>query len=52
LQKLQETILDNQADKRNFQRDILGNDILKRLNETKKGLVHETPWLYKFALPK
>jgi hypothetical protein len=36
LQKLQDTILVNQADKRNFQRNILGNDILKRLNEIKK----------------
>ncbi|WP_394766996.1 hypothetical protein [Ferruginibacter sp.] len=39
-------MLDNQADKRNSQRDIFDKDILKRLNETKKGMVHKTPWLY------
>lgn len=51
-QKLYETILDKQLDRRNFQRKILGTGILKRLNETKKGVAHKAPWLYKFDLRK
>jgi 8-oxo-dGTP diphosphatase len=52
LQKLYETILDRQLDRRNFQRKILSTGILKRLNETKKGVAHKAPWLYKFDLRK
>jgi ADP-ribose pyrophosphatase YjhB (NUDIX family) len=52
LQKLYETILDRQLDRRNFQRKILRTGILKRLNETKKGVAHKAPWLYKFDLRK
>lgn len=52
LQKLYETILDRQLDRRNFQRKITGTGILKRLNETKKGVAHKAPYLYKFDLRK
>jgi 8-oxo-dGTP diphosphatase len=52
LQKLYETILDRQLDRRNFQRKIAGTGILKRLNETKKGVAHKAPYLYKFDLRK
>lgn len=52
IQKLYETILDKTLDRRNFQRKILGTGILKRLNETKKGVAHKAPWYYKFDLRK
>lgn len=41
LQKLYETILNKKLDRRNFQRKIVGNGILKRLMKLKKG------WLIK-----
>ena len=52
LQKLYETILDKKLDRRNFQRKIVGNGVLKRLNETKKGVAHKAPYYYKFDLRK
>lgn len=52
LQKLYETILDRKLDRRNFQRKITGTGILKRLDETKKGVAHKAPYLYKFDLRK
>jgi 8-oxo-dGTP diphosphatase len=52
LQKLYETILDRQLDRRNFQRKIVSTGILKRLNETKKGVAHKAPYYYKFDLRK
>lgn len=52
LQKLYETILDRILDRRNFQRKIVGTGILKRLNETKKGVAHKAAWYYKFDLRK
>lgn len=52
LQKLYETILDKHLDRRNFQRKIVGTGVLKRLNETKKGVAHKAPWYYKFDLRK
>lgn len=52
LQKLYETILDKKLDRRNFQRKIVATGILKRLNETKKGVAHKAPFLYKFDLRK
>lgn len=50
LQKLYETILDKKLDRRNFQRKILVSGILKRLEETKKGVAHKAPFYYKFDL--
>jgi ADP-ribose pyrophosphatase YjhB (NUDIX family) len=52
LQKLYETILDKKLDRRNFQRRILGYEILRRLRETKKGVPHKSPYLYSFDLKK
>ena len=52
LQKLYETILDRKLDRRNFQRKIIGTGILKRLNETRKGVAHKAPFYYKFDLRK
>ncbi|GAC1526980.1 MAG: NUDIX domain-containing protein [Sediminibacterium sp.] len=52
LQKLYETILDKQLDRRNFQRRMLGYHILKRLKETRKGGAHKAPYLYSFDLHK
>ncbi|HEU5054694.1 MAG TPA: NUDIX domain-containing protein [Hanamia sp.] len=50
LQKLYETILGKQLDRRNFQRKMLSTGILKRLDETKKGVAHKAPFYYKFDL--
>ncbi len=50
LQKLYETILGKKLDRRNFQRKILATGILKRLEETKKGVAHKAPFYYKFDL--
>lgn len=52
LQKLYETILDRTLDRRNFQRKIAGTGILKRLNETRKGVAHKAPYYYKFDMRK
>lgn len=52
LQKLYETILNRKLDRRNFQRKIEATGILKRLNETKKGVAHKAPFYYKFELSK
>lgn len=52
LQKLYETILAKKLDRRNFQRKILGFNILHRLHETKKGVAHKAPYLYSFDLKK
>lgn len=48
LQKLYETILGYPLDRRNFQRKIIGVNILKRLGERKAGVAHKAPYLYKF----
>jgi 8-oxo-dGTP diphosphatase len=52
LQKLYETILDKKLDRRNFHRKIIATGILKRLDETKKGVAHKAPFYYKFDLRK
>lgn len=52
LQKLYETILGKPLDRRNFQRKMLGYNILKRLNETRKGGAHKAPYLYSFDVEK
>lgn len=48
LQRLYETILDKEIDRRNFQKKILSLDILDRLKELKYGGAHKAPYLYKF----
>lgn len=48
LQKLYETILGKQLDRRNFQRKMIGFGILNKLTETRKGGAHKAPFLYTF----
>ncbi|MDZ7649915.1 MAG: hypothetical protein U5K54_23805 [Cytophagales bacterium] len=48
LQRLYETILGEPLDRRNFQKRMLGLEILKKLRETKLGGAHKAPFLYRF----
>jgi ADP-ribose pyrophosphatase YjhB (NUDIX family) len=48
LQKLYETILGKELDRRNFKRKILAYNILIKLDEVKPGVAHKAPGLYKF----
>lgn len=48
LRTLYETILGEKLDRGNFQRKILSYNILKRLDETRKGGAHKAPYLYSF----
>ncbi|WP_346857886.1 NUDIX domain-containing protein [uncultured Draconibacterium sp.] len=50
LQKLYETILGRELDRRNFQRKIHSYKILNKLGERKKGGAHKSPFLYEFNL--
>ncbi len=50
LQKLYETILGKELDRRNFQRKILSYKILNKLDERKKGGAYKSPYLYEFNL--
>ena len=50
LQKLYETILGGELDRRNFQRKILNAKILTRLPERRVGAAHKSPYLYQFNL--
>lgn len=50
LQKLYETILGKELDRRNFQRKMLSYNILNRLDERKTGGAHKAPYLYEFKL--
>lgn len=52
LQRLYETILGKQLDRRNFQKKILALDILERLEERKLGGAHKAPFLYRFDQKK
>jgi len=52
LQKLYETILNRNFDRRNFQRKIIATGILKKLTERKAGVAHRAPFYYKFDLAK
>ncbi|WP_163715513.1 NUDIX hydrolase [Mangrovibacterium lignilyticum] len=50
LQKLYETILGTELDRRNFQRKILSYKIVKRLAERRTGVAYKAPYLYCFDL--
>lgn len=50
LQKLYETILGKELDRRNFQRKVLSYKILKRLPERRLGVAHKSPYLYTFEI--
>jgi 8-oxo-dGTP diphosphatase len=52
LQRLYETILDEELDRRNFQKRMLALDILERLKERKTGGAHKAPYLYRFDKKK
>jgi 8-oxo-dGTP diphosphatase len=52
LQVLYETLLGKKLDRRNFQRKMIGYDILIRHNETRKGGAHKAPYLYSFDKKK
>lgn len=52
LQKLYETILDKDVDRRNFQKKILSLGILDKLKERKTGGAHKAPFLYRFNRKK
>lgn len=48
LQKLYETILGRELDRRNFQRKILSYKILNKLGERRTGGAYKSPFLYEF----
>jgi len=48
LQKLYETILGKELDRRNFQRKILSYKILNKLEERRTGGAYKSPYLYEF----
>lgn len=50
LQKLYETILGKELDRRNFQRKMLSYKILNKLDERKTGSANKSPFLYEFNL--
>ena len=50
LQKLYETILAKELDRRNFQRRMLSYGILNKLEERKTGGAYKAPYLYEFNL--
>lgn len=52
LQRLYETILGKELDRRNFQRKMNSYGILNKLDEKRKGVAHKSPYLYEFNLEK
>ncbi|RYY57417.1 MAG: NUDIX hydrolase [Chitinophagaceae bacterium] len=52
LQKLYESILGKQLDRRNFQRRMISFGILRRLKEKRKGLPYRAPYEYMFDKKK
>ena len=48
LQQMYEKILDEELDKRNFRKKILGMDLLKELDEVEMDVSHRAARLYKF----
>jgi len=50
LQRLYETILNRDLDRRNFQKKMLATGLLKRLNDRKTGGAHRAPYYFKFEL--
>lgn len=52
LQRLYETILGKQLDRRNFQKLMLSYDILEKLPEKRTGGAFKAPFLYKFDKEK
>jgi len=52
LQRVYETILGTSLDRRNFQKKMLGMEILQRLKDRKTGGAHKAPYLYRFDKKK
>ncbi len=52
LQRLYETLLGRELDRRNFQKKMLSYDILERLDERKTGSANKSPFLYRFVREK
>ena len=52
LQKLYETLLGRELDRRNFQKQMLSFDFLERLEERKTGGAYKSPYLYRFIKDK
>ncbi|WP_259015015.1 NUDIX hydrolase [Emticicia fluvialis] len=52
LQRLYETILGKQLDRRNFQKLVLSYDILEKLPEKRTGGAFKSPFLYRFDKEK
>lgn len=52
LQRLYETVLDRELDKRNFRKKILSMGILVELNEIEKDVAHRAAKLYRFDKKK
>lgn len=52
LQRLYETILGKQLDRRNFQKLMLSYDILEKLPEKRTGGAYKSPFLYRFDKEK
>lgn len=52
LQRLYETILGKQLDRRNFQKLMLSYDVLEKLPEKRKGGAFKSPFLYRFDKEK
>lgn len=52
LRALYETVLGHKLDRRNFQRKMLGYDILVRVGKRQTGKPHKAPWLYEFEEDK
>ena len=52
LQRLYETVLERELDKRNFRKKILHMDILVELDEYQKGVAHRKARLYRFDQKK
>jgi ADP-ribose pyrophosphatase YjhB (NUDIX family) len=48
LQRLYETILGRELDRRNFQKRILGYNIVTRLPQKRTGVAYKAPYLYEF----
>ena len=52
LQRLYETILGTNLDRRNFQKKMLALDVLEKLPERKTGGAYKSPFLYRFNKKK
>lgn len=52
LQKLYETVLGRELDRRNFQRKVQDRGLVVRLPERRRGGAHRAPYLYRFDMER